>query len=120
MTDRRDEELDEGQSESPVAPARTSPEGVRILGAEEAQAAMDAGTVGRRLGDQDTRYGDVPARPDPAIRPTVRFPRSADQPDPDVVPREAAKVGGVGPTRGDPQGSARAAPPEERGSWHRC
>ncbi len=76
MTDRRDDELDEGQTESPVAPARTSPEGVRILGAEEAQAAMDAGTVGRRLGDQDTRYGDVPARPDPAIRPTVRFPRA--------------------------------------------
>ena len=91
MTDRRDDELDEGQTESPVAPARPSPEGVRILGAEEAQAAMDAGTVGRRLGDQDTRYGDVPARPDPAIRPTVRFPRTADQEDPDVVPR--ASVG---------------------------
>ena len=48
---------------------------------------MEAGTVGRRLGDQDTRYGDVPPRPDPAIRPSARFPRSADEPAPDVVPK---------------------------------
>ena len=48
---------------------------------------MEAGTVGRRLGDQDTRYGDVPPRPDPAIRPSARFPRSADEPTPDVVPK---------------------------------
>ncbi|HEY3722426.1 MAG TPA: phosphatidate cytidylyltransferase [Acidimicrobiia bacterium] len=90
MTDRRDEELDEGKAAEPAAPGRATPEGVRILGAEEAQAALDAGTVGRRLGDQDTRYGDVPARPDPAIRPSVRFPRSADEPAPDVVPRASA------------------------------
>ncbi len=110
MTDRRDDELDEGQTENPVAPARTSPEGVRILGAEEAQAAMDAGTVGRRLGDQDTRYGDVPARPDPAIRPTVRFPRSADQPDPDVVPRAS-----VEDDSGDDAGDAGTDAEFERG-----
>ncbi|MGZ6995607.1 MAG: hypothetical protein ACXVIM_10370, partial [Acidimicrobiia bacterium] len=73
MTDRRDDELDEDSEERIAAPARTNPEGVRILGAEEAQAAMDAGTVGRRLGDQDTRYGDVPPKPDPAIRPSARF-----------------------------------------------
>ncbi len=48
---------------------------------------MEAGTVGRRLGDQDTRYGDVPPRPDPAIRPSTRFPRAADEPTPDVVPK---------------------------------
>jgi phosphatidate cytidylyltransferase len=85
VTDRRDDELDEDQTENPVAPARATPEGVRILGAEEAQAAMEAGTVGRRLGDQDTRYGDVPPRPDPALRPSARFPRAADEPAPDVV-----------------------------------
>jgi phosphatidate cytidylyltransferase len=87
VTDRRDDEVDEEQGELPVAPSRATPEGVRILGAEEAQAAMEAGTVGRRLGDQDPRYGDVPPRPDPAIRPSARFPRSADEPVPDVVPR---------------------------------
>lgn len=87
MTDRRDDELDERPDEPVDAPARAKPEGVRILGAEEAQAAMEAGTVGRRLGDQDTRYGDVPPRPDPAIRPSARFPLSADEPAPDVVAR---------------------------------
>ncbi len=87
MTDRRDEESDVEESERPAAPARKNPEGVRILGAEEAQAAMDAGTVGKRLGDSATRYGDVPPRPDPAIRPSVRFPRTADDPVPDVVAR---------------------------------
>ncbi len=93
MTDRRDDELDEGQVGEPATSGRATPEGVRILGAEEAQAAIDAGTVGRRLGDQDTRYGDVPARPDPAIRPSVRFPRSADEPAPDVVPRASSDEG---------------------------
>lgn len=87
MTDRRDDELDEDEDERASARPRGASEGVRILGAEEAQAAMDAGTVGRRLGDRDTRYGDVPARPDPALRPAVRFPRGADEPTPDVVPR---------------------------------
>ncbi len=87
MTDRRDDELDEEPEEPSGAPARGKPEGVRILGAEEAQAAMEAGTVGRRLGDQDTRYGDVPPRPDPAIRPSARFPLAKDDPTPDVVAR---------------------------------
>jgi phosphatidate cytidylyltransferase len=88
VTDRRDDdELDEDDDERSRAPARTGSEGVRILGAEEAQAAIDAGTVGRRLSDHDTRYGDVPSRPDPALRPSVRFPRTADEPVPDVVPR---------------------------------
>jgi phosphatidate cytidylyltransferase len=86
VTDR-DDELDEDEDERAGARARTSSEGVRILGAEEAQAAMDAGTVGRRLSDRDTRFGDVPARPDPALRPSVRFPRGADEPTPAVVPR---------------------------------
>jgi phosphatidate cytidylyltransferase len=87
VTDRRDDELNDDQAEPADAPARTKPEGVRILGAEEAQAAMEAGTVGRRLGDQDTRYGDVPPRPDPAIRPSARFPLAADEQAPDVVAR---------------------------------
>jgi phosphatidate cytidylyltransferase len=88
VTDRRDDdELDEADDDRSRAPARTGSEGVRILGAEEAQAAIDAGTVGRRLSDRDTRYGDVPSRPDPALRPAVRFPRTADEPVPDVVPR---------------------------------
>ena len=89
MTDRRDDELDEDRRSLPARPRATSPKEVRILGAEEAQAAMDAGTVGRRLGDQDTRYGDVPPRPDPTIRPSARFPLSADEPAPDVGAADA-------------------------------
>jgi phosphatidate cytidylyltransferase len=87
VTDRRDDELDEDEADRAPARPRGASEGVRILGAEEAQAAMDAGTVGRRLSDHDTRYGDVPARPDPTLRPAVRFPRGVDEPTPDVVPR---------------------------------
>ncbi len=89
MTDRHDEDWDDEEEPERAAPARSSgtPEGVRILGAEEARAAMDAGGVTPRLGDQDTRYGDVPARPDPTLRPSARFPRPADEPLPDIEPR---------------------------------
>lgn len=72
MSDPRDE------IESTDIPGRRGPEGVRILGAEEAQAVLDNGQVARRRGDDDLlRYGDVPARPAPNTRPTVRFPLSA-------------------------------------------
>ena len=106
MTDRRDEETDEEESERTPAPARKGPEGVRILGAEEAQAAMDAGTVGKRLGDSATRYGDVPPRPDPAIRPAVRFPRTADDEVPDVVAKPT-------PDDADSESGATSAPRAE-------
>lgn len=119
MTDRRDEELDEEESERSGAPARKkSPEGVRILGAEEAQAVMDAGNVGKRLGDSATRYGDVPPRPDPAIRPSVRFPRTADDPVPDVVarptPDEADADSGA---PGAPRAEEDPATPDQEDLW---
>jgi phosphatidate cytidylyltransferase len=80
VTDRRDEDQrDEAQSsddESEQEPARPGPtEGVRILGAKEAQAALDGGQVARRLGGDSPRFGDVPPRPDPSVRPAARFPR---------------------------------------------
>ncbi len=119
MTDRRDEELDEEASDRPAAPARKNPEGVRILGAEEAQAAMDAGTVGRRLGDSATRYGDVPARPDPAIRPSARFPRAADEPVPDVVAKptpDELDSSDPGETAG-PRSEEDQASPDQEDLW---
>lgn len=112
MTDRRDEELDEEDNGRPAAPARKNPEGVRILGAEEAQAAMDAGNVGKRLGDSATRYGDVPPRPDPAIRPSVRFPRTADDPVPDVVARPTPDEAGSDPATSDQEDLWGAGEPE--------
>ncbi|MBK5289490.1 MAG: hypothetical protein JJE46_13600, partial [Acidimicrobiia bacterium] len=60
MTDRHDED-----NEIP-APRATPPsgagEGVRIIGAEEAQAVIESGAVARRLGDDEPKYGDVPER----------------------------------------------------------
>lgn len=62
MTDRHDED-----NEHP-APRATPPasagEGVRIIGAEEAQAVIESGAVAHRLGDDELRPGDVPERPD--------------------------------------------------------
>jgi phosphatidate cytidylyltransferase len=60
-------------------------EGVRIIGAEEAQAAMESGAVAPRRSDDEPRYGDVPAAPS-GPRPPLRFPLAGDE-DPAGVPR---------------------------------
>ncbi|MGZ8764492.1 MAG: hypothetical protein ACXW2C_02215, partial [Acidimicrobiia bacterium] len=82
MTDRRDEDQrdedqagDDGAQPELARPGPTATEGVRILGAKEAQAALDGGQVARRLGGDAPRFGDVPPRPDPSVRPAARFPR---------------------------------------------
>lgn len=95
MTDRHDEDWEDEAEESVAPPPRSTgaPEGVRILGAEEARAAMDSGGVTRRRSEQDPRYGDVPPRPDPAIRPSARFPRPADEPLPEIEPRHDEPLG---------------------------
>ena len=49
---------------------------MRIIGAEEAQAVIEAGAAAHRLGDSEPRFGDVPARPDPTTRTEASFPRS--------------------------------------------
>ena len=64
---------------------RTSGEGVRIIGAEEAQAALDAGQVAGRRPDDAPRYGDVPERPR-GPSPDYRFPLP-EAVDPSDVPR---------------------------------
>lgn len=74
MTDRPDDNDTPPPPKPP--PARSTPEGVRILGAEEAQAVMEGGHVARRRGDDEPRYGDVPPRPEQPSGPTVRFPLS--------------------------------------------
>jgi phosphatidate cytidylyltransferase len=80
----------------------TTPEGVRIIGAEEAQAALEGGQVARRLGEDDLRYGDVPPRPDPGVRPAARFPLPADvsTPKPRVSPPRAADDAAEQPAAG--------------------
>ncbi len=63
---------------------RQAAEGVRIIGAEEAAAAIEAGQVaGRRPGD-GPRFGDVPEPPS-GPRPSLRFPGA----DPAAVAKPA-------------------------------
>ena len=64
--DERNEQ-DERLSQRPPA------EGVRIIRAEEAQAALEAGQVAGRRPEDAPRFGDVPAQP-AGPRPAHRFP----------------------------------------------
>ncbi len=81
---------------------RQAAEGVRIIGAEEAAAAIEAGQVaGRRPGDAP-RFGDVPEPPS-GPRPSLRFPGAdptavakpavAEPPPRPVVSRDSAPEG---------------------------
>lgn len=79
MTDRHDD--DNENTDVPVPLPPIAGEGVRIIGAEEAQAALDSGAVAHRLGDDEPRFGDVPARPEPSARPGVSFPSGAGYSD---------------------------------------
>ncbi len=58
-----------GATRGPRSPA----EGVRIIGAEEAAAAVEAGQVSPRVPDDAPRFGDVPESP-VGPRPPLRFP----------------------------------------------
>jgi phosphatidate cytidylyltransferase len=102
VTDSRDDDRETPAEDGARPRETTTPEGVRILGAEEAQAAMEAGQVGRRLADDDVRYGDVPPRPDPGLRPAARFPLPSDvsPPTPRVTPA-SPRDGAPGEPDGD-------------------
>jgi phosphatidate cytidylyltransferase len=91
VSDPRDHDPEAHDDEGTRPAEPTTPEGVRIIGAEEAQAALEGGQVSRRLGEDDLRYGDVPPRPDPGVRPAARFPLPADvsTPKPRVSPPRA-------------------------------
>lgn len=77
-----DEPRDHEAEERP--PARST-EGVRIIGAEEAQAAIESGAVAGRRPDDAPRFGDVPEAP-AGPRPQLRFPLGAGT-DPSEVTR---------------------------------
>jgi phosphatidate cytidylyltransferase len=83
--DERNEQ-DERLSQRPPA------EGVRIIRAEEAQAALEAGQVAGRRPEDEPRYGDVPPQP-AGPRPAHRFPLP-DSVDPaSAVPRSPVRSG---------------------------
>ena len=61
MTDRHD---DDNQSEDvPAAMPSSGREGVRIIGAEEAQAVLESGAVAHRVGDVTTQVDATPDHP---------------------------------------------------------
>jgi phosphatidate cytidylyltransferase len=97
---------DDFEDEQPDAPT----EGVRILGAEEAQAAVEA-AAGRTRSEEPPR----PRRePPPDARPTARFPLPTDRPPefeppsprpaPPPVPPPTAASGSVGAPVGETSG----------------
>ena len=75
-------------------------EGVRIIGAEEAEKAIEREDVARRLPEDAPRYGDRPeGPPDDGPRPAIRFPLtgSSDPTDierPPVIPPDSVRTSG--------------------------
>ncbi|MGH9056825.1 MAG: phosphatidate cytidylyltransferase, partial [Acidimicrobiales bacterium] len=65
--------MNERKNRGDRTPERRPSEGVRILRADEAQAALDAGEAAGRRPDDELRYGDVPPAPQ-GPRPAHRFP----------------------------------------------
>jgi phosphatidate cytidylyltransferase len=86
-------------------PPRPPGEGIRIIGAEEAAAALEAGQAEGRKPSDAPRFGDVPPAPS-GPRPAIRFPLDAD---------ESAGLSnpvGVGGTRVEPVGETPESPGE--------
>lgn len=90
-----------GISRGPRPPA----EGVRIIGAEEAAAAIESGQVSPRVPDDAPRFGDVPEQPT-GPQPQLRFPGS----DPAAVAKPPVVVP-------DPPPIPDPAPASARASW---
>jgi len=77
--------MDERKDDEQQQPPRRPTEGVRIIGAEEAQAAIDSGHAAGRKPEDAPKYGDVPRQPE-GPRPAIRFPLGGST-DPSSVPR---------------------------------
>ncbi|HEX7277022.1 MAG TPA: phosphatidate cytidylyltransferase [Acidimicrobiales bacterium] len=90
-----------GASRGPRSPA----EGVRIIGAEEAAAALEAGHVSPRVPENAPRFGDVPEPPS-GPRPGIRFPGA----DPRTVPKPPVVTP---PPESEPRRSAWDTPPDD-------
>jgi phosphatidate cytidylyltransferase len=95
---------------------RKSSESVRIIGADEAAAAIEAGQAAGRRPDDAPRFGDVPPAPE-GPRPPLRFPM------PGSDPSSVAKPPIVGtPTAEELEDEAyleglTTSPPDEPDAW---
>ena len=66
------------RSDDPARDKPADPEGVRIIGADEAERALERDDVARRRGPDDPRPGDRPGGPpQDAPEPVLRFPLSS-------------------------------------------
>jgi phosphatidate cytidylyltransferase len=87
--------MDRDREDELTQPPRPVGEGIRIIGAEEAAAALDAGQAEGRKPSDAPRFGDVPPAPS-GPRPAMRFPLEPGEAD------ELSSPVGVGGTRVDP------------------
>ncbi|MCU1449623.1 MAG: Phosphatidate cytidylyltransferase, partial [Acidimicrobiales bacterium] len=78
MSDRPRDDQSEENKERPRG-QRPSSESVRIIGADEAAAAIEAGQAAGRRPDDAPRFGDVPPAPE-GPRPPLRFPMPGADP----------------------------------------
>jgi len=70
-------------------PQRDPSEGVRLIGDDEAEEALERGDASRRLSRDEPRFGDRPPAPEPdGPRPALRFPLGNSD-DPSSVERPA-------------------------------
>jgi len=74
-----DDQLEDATEAHEVQVERRPAEGVRIIGADEAAAAIEAGQVAPRRPEDAPRFGDVPSMPS-GPRPPLRFPYPGDEP----------------------------------------
>lgn len=103
------DEFEEDDRNAPRPPA----EGVRIIGAEEAAAALDSGQAAGRRPDDAPRYGDVPAAP-AGPRPVHRFPLPDSVEPTSALPRSRPATEAAPGPAPEPPPSAPAAPPDAR------
>src|SRR5579884_1471544 len=99
-----DSENENGEEEE-EAPRPPRSEGVRIIGADEAAAALESGQAAGRRPEDAPRFGDVPRTPE-GPRPAHRFPLpEAVDPSRVLSAREEADAA-AGPADAAPGGAA--------------
>src|SRR2546430_6152470 len=83
-----DEHEEDRSPDQPETPRPRVGEGVRIIGAEEAAAALETGQAAGRRAEDEPKFGDVPAPPPSGGDVQVRFPlpESVDPADAPVPP----------------------------------